>query len=354
MKNRTIKSGIIGILIGIILVIIFLLAAAVTVWGQVKQDYGQDVKIAKQVGSETIDSVSTDYIITGLVLSEDFQVYLDEGVNKGWWTQEFLDQYLVDYSVPILVRNYYDIIKLVIHTDPVQKLADILGIAKEKIPKLLFLISVYLPEIKVRIAFVLDHKAEALNKLEQVIALIENNKDRVKGLLAELPKYKAQITHVIALIPEYKQRFNDAKNDIASLKNDIINKVEIISVKLEKLQHLQELISATGVRVIIKNAAIAKLKSNPLFTNVDGSSFTGKERPFNFLDLYIPKDRAVYDNHGTTANLKDDTLEIPEADIGFEINENPHIDVLIGQGILVKGARALPFYNAIEMINIKY
>ncbi len=84
--------------------------------------------------------IQPNYLITGLIMSPDFQEYLDQGVQKGWWTEEFLEQFLIDEALPIFFTNYHVLFSAIIGSDGVQETLDKLGIAKGKIQALGFTI----------------------------------------------------------------------------------------------------------------------------------------------------------------------------------------------------------------------
>ncbi len=230
------RSTIIGIIIGIVMFIIVLVALGFNIFGKVVDDYSDEYESAREVLKSSKDPVlQKDYIIAGLTLSPDFQHYLEEGVKKGWWTEEFLTQVFLDDLLPIYANQYSATFKAI--KNSLEESGKLDGI-KELIPKIKgFLSKLDINQIKTLISKIRNILLSL--DFSKIILTLQN----IRGFLSKLDLSK--LTQLIATlkgflgnlnIDQIKEKLNNLKVLIGNLKDtlgDLFEKIDI-----EKLQDL--------------------------------------------------------------------------------------------------------------------
>ncbi|WOO89409.1 hypothetical protein R2F61_01520 [Mollicutes bacterium LVI A0078] len=392
--------------------------------------------------------IQPNYIITGLIMSPDFQEYLDEGVQNGWWTEEFLEQFLIDEALPIFFTNYHVLFSVILGSEPVQGAGEKVTLIKAKVEQILYAIKGQVG----RLSNILN--SGAISDIKSLVATLQANKDKIAGVIAtlqglDIDNINSIISQLENSLGQLEEVISAVKNlDIESLTSSVENLVEgltsiitaiqnldtesledvIATLKdikatvdgldkeqlaetIEKVKAIVETIQNTDfselielvnkvvnlvesiqngefdgllgdiLENIISSDAIQDILNNieltvsniirllqiyftkfvdieydynfnnpvtiPIVGEVDLSAYA---RILNVIDVEIPEDAFVYDNNGTAANLKDDTLTINAVYVGFEIDGEPTTNVL-SEPIVITGANASIIKNFIPTIN---
>ncbi len=334
-KGSPFISGIIAGILGLVLIVALSVGSFVYF---AKEDYGDELTNINTLLKETKDPViQKDYIITGLIMSEEFMDYLDQGVEKGWWTEEFLVQFLIDYSIPIFNQHYQNLIGVLGQTDKAT-------------------------DLKVKLTNVLDK----VKVLKAKFDTLDTN--RIKNAVNKVTDLINQAKYIS---PSIKEKVNGAKNKLAlftsdqfqaELKADIRKNIEAsFDGTAQELEKFIEEIKADAIDQI--NQIVQDLLNdiqdqisdviNNILTNLDVDDdhhFTDQLSPLNYIDLYIPEDGYVYDNNGTP-KLDDDSITFTTINIGLEKNEEPKLDIIIGSGFTITGKNALLISQSVDIIN---
>lgn len=345
-----------------------------------------------------------NYIITGLIMSPDFQEYLDEGVQNGWWTEEFLEQFLIDESLPIFFTNYHVLVSAIISSDGVQDGIEKLTTIKAKALDIIYslksrvLNTVYGIRLKIQSTTnAVYSKVNAVNYLVQSktndisnkVSSIKGNLNKVYNSFDELlntindvieklqtinfEKIISFITYLqtedfsalIDLINDIKELIEKINNNgfdgiLQQILENVLNSDFVIAI-LDKLDNLEA--SLEGF-VKILNFYFTKFVDVDYDTNfyepvtIAGNTYDLSKyaRLLNVLDVYIPEDGFTYDDNGTPAKLGDDSFTINVLNIGFEVDGIATNNVInASDPIVIEGAKAKPIYlvfkNNLDSIN---
>ncbi len=160
---------------------------------------------------ESFDPViQTNYMITGLIMSPDFQEYLDQGVQNGWWTEEFLEQFLIDEALPIFFTNYHVLFSVLLGSDPVQDAGQKLTIIKSKVQSIVLAI-----KGKIGVLSGLLNSPTVAN-LKAAIGTLQANKETILGLIATLQSL--DVDHINDVVSQLKGGLAELQDVIDTLK----------------------------------------------------------------------------------------------------------------------------------------
>lgn len=340
-----IKSIIIGTVIGIILAIVIAAILGISLVGKVKDDYGDEAVAIKDILIDSKDPVlQKDYLLAGLTLSEDFQNYLETGIEKGWWTEEFIIQTGLDNVLHVYLAQFKGVFDAVKDSDTGVKIQRLIERVKPLIPKIKSLAArldkntitnllAKISALRIKLASldfsVLKARIKQLtNKInnfvnssayKKISVLIKHYKN---GTLGEFITDKFLDTNLGQALQnlvnninglsweKIKQFIIDAINnsslgdDLADLINNISGKVEDIKALIERL--LQDTEADFDFNTVANADGDVVLP--------DGTTISA--RLLNALDIEITQ--VVYNNNSTPLNLNDDTLTIGQIAIGFE------------------------------------
>lgn len=176
--NKTVKVALISV-ISTIAVIALLVAILIPVGidgvkSKLGNDYGNEAQLAETFLNDSKSAAfQTNYIITGLVMSPEFMQYLQDGVTKGWWTEEYLAQFTLDEILPILFDHYRILFGAIVSGDGVQgaigtikDLKRILANNKDTITHLLSILSIVMANK--------DTLAQLVEKIENIISTLKS------------------------------------------------------------------------------------------------------------------------------------------------------------------------------------
>ncbi len=175
---NTLKPFFVGFLLGILVLATGAGLFAKTMYDNTLDNYGDETTGVVSLLEEAKDPVfQKDYIITGLILSDDFNAFLEEGVETGLWTEDFLIQFAADYSLPILLGHYADLIGAIASTDQAKEIAQIVSKLMDILVKVKLQLQVMGPEIQDLIEMLHDPatKDKAIAQIkEKVLTILEN------------------------------------------------------------------------------------------------------------------------------------------------------------------------------------
>lgn len=452
MNKQTIKVAIISVLSTLAVVALVAYIALPKVIDGAKTaavtSYGDEYEeLAYILGQSADPVVQPNYIITGLIMSPDFQEYLDEGVQNGWWTEEFLEQFLIDEALPIFFTNYHVLFSVILGSDPVQEAGDKVTIVKAKVENILLAVKAQIGKVSNLL------NSPTIANLKAVIGNLEANKDKIAGLIStlqgldvdninsiinQLQASLGQLQDVIdsiknldieqltssvqslisglnSVIDAINNLDTDSLNDtIATLKDikatiegidkdqlatdieklkaviatiqntdfsaviDAINKVLELVDKIENGEFdgllgdvLENILNSDVIQNILANIEVT-VDSIIKFINIYFTKFIDYDYDYNFykpvtiagttidlsdyalllnvIDVEIPESGYTYDNNGTPAKLGDDTLTIDTVYVGFEIDDEPTVNLLSGP-IVIEGSNAVVVKNFIPTLN---
>ncbi len=161
--------------------------------------------------------IQPNYIITGLIMSPDFQEYLDEGVQNGWWTEEFLEEFLIDEALPIFFTNYHVLFSVILGSDPVQGAGEKVTIIKAKVEQILYAVKGQIG----RISNFLN--SGAINDIKSLVATLQANKDQIVGIISTLQSL--DIENINSIVSQLKDSLGQLEDVIAAVKNLDIEKL---------------------------------------------------------------------------------------------------------------------------------
>lgn len=319
LNLKTLKPFFVGFLLGVLVLGSGAGLFAKSFVDGAKTDYSDEATKLNNLASEAKDPLlQKDYVITGLILSDKFNEFLEEGVQEGLWTEDFLIQFGGDYSIPILLKNYSDIIVTLASTDKakavaktVSKVADVVTKVKLQLelvgPKLVDLVQKLkdpnlkedaIAQIKETVFTILQNAgvtgmiANILNKLhvfkfkvkdslssfERVIAKVKETVGQLKELIGQL-KDPALKDKALAQIKEIV--FNILQNmGITGFVANLLNKLEVFKFKvrdsLNSFEHVFEKIKELIAKLkdpALKDEVLAQIKAN-LFTVLQNAGIT--------------------------------------------------------------------------------
>lgn len=158
--------------------------------------------------------IQENYIITGLIMSPDFREYLDEGVQNGWWTKSFLEQFLIDEALPIFFTNYHALFSVILGSEPVQEAGEKVTIIKAEVQELIAAIKA---------------------KVGHIGSIINNNQDKIaaiKSVIGQLQANSGEIANLIATLKSID--FAGIQSSIANIKGALGN-IDVIIANLQNI-----------------------------------------------------------------------------------------------------------------------
>lgn len=416
MNKHTLKVAIISVISTLIVVGIVLAVAIPRVIDGAKTaavvNFDDEYQEIAHILDESKDPViQPNYIITGLIMSPDFQEYLDQGVQNGWWTEEFLEQFLIDEALPIFFTNYHGLFSLILGSEPVQELGDKITIIKAKVQEIITLV-----QQKVSIVINILH-SPAVAKIKEAVGTLEANKAGIISLINTLQsidftqlgntisKLQAGVGELQKVIDTLsKVDFNKIEDSIATITNAIenidMNKVNDLIATLENIKDKLNAIDFEKIEAIILDVQTQINDINTAIYNLLHSEFADKVRfildhieittdilqfiidfvthhfvsieddfdfnnpiklpgkePITDLEPLAPLLNAIeleivktYDDNGTKLNQKDDTLTITEINISFEQDKTMILNVL-SKEIVIEGKDAFKYNMKIGVVN---
>ncbi len=321
LNLKTLKPFFVGFLLGVLVLGSGAGLFAKSLVDGAKTDYSDEATKLNNLASEAKDPLlQKDYVITGLILSDKFNEFLEEGVQEGLWTEDFLIQFGGDYSIPILLKNYSDIIVSLASTDKakavaktVSKVADVVTKVKLQLelvgPKIVDLVQKLkdpnlkedaIAQIKETVFTILQNAgvtgmiANILNKLhvfkfkvkdslssfERVIAKVKETVGQLKELIGQL-KDPALKDKALAQIKEIV--FNILQNmGITGFVANLLNKLEIFKFKVrDSLSSFERVIAKVKETIVklkdpeLKDKVLAQIKES-VFNVLQSMGITAK------------------------------------------------------------------------------
>lgn len=404
MNKQTIKVAVISVISTLAVVALVAYIAIPKVIDAAKatavSNFDDEYEEAAYILSQSEEPVlQPNYIITGLIMSPDFQEYLDEGVQNGWWTEDFLAEFLVDESLPIFFTNYHQLFSAILNSDPVQNAADKLTFIKSKVQDIISTVKLELGRLNIFL------NSPAITNIKSMIGTLESNKDELIGLVNTLNDLKTTIDNLdtgklvedinnlkglittIQGMDEDKllQEIDDIKQLITTIKGldqskviEVINTLTSIANLVENGdvdgilgEILTNILNSDAIQAILDNLKLT-IDNVIKFIDIYLTKFIDYDYDYNFykpvtiagntldlskyalllnvIDAEIPEDAYVYDNNGTALKLGDDTITINTVYVGFEVDENPSMNIL-SEPIVIKGSDAILVKNFIPTFN---
>lgn len=251
------KKILIGIALGIILAIVAIVLILSNVVHKAKEDYQDEVTAVVSILEESKEPVfQVDYMLAGLNLSSQFQEYLQEGVAKGWWTEEFITQVLTDDLLPIYGVQYSKTFKALgkVLNKKLEgsNLGEILAKVKEVLPQIIEKL-----------------KSMDLEQLKQTLVGIRNKilSLDINRIILAIQNIKNMISHLD--FTKIKQIINKIKN------SGILDKIEDLKGKIKVLEDKLKDVSANldGVLINIENIIVNVkeiiVKIKEVISNID-------------------------------------------------------------------------------------
>ncbi len=155
--------------------------------------------------------IQPNYMITGLIMSPDFQEYLDQGVQNGWWTEEFLEQFLIDEALPIFFTNYHVLFSVLLGSDPVQNAGEQLTIIGTKVKAIITTVKSKIGALSGLL------NSPTVSNLKSAIAKLEANKETIIGLIATLQSL--DVDHINDIVSQLKGGLSELQGVIDALKS---------------------------------------------------------------------------------------------------------------------------------------
>ncbi len=206
-------------------------------------NYGDEYEELAFLLDESKDPVlQVNYIITGLIMSPDFQEYLDQGVQNGWWTEEYLEQFLIDEALPIFFTNYHVLFSAILGSDQVQGAGEKLTIIASKVRSI---VGAVIQKVGV-LSNLINNNSDKIASIKNLVATLQANKDSLvaaveflKGLnieglhdaIANLDDVIAQLQTVIDAIKNIDK--DNVDSLIASIDSVIatLNSLDLDNIK---------------------------------------------------------------------------------------------------------------------------
>ncbi len=235
IDKKTLQTFFVGFLLGILVLGTTAGVFAKTYIDKTKNNYvDEGTKIVNLVSDAKDPLLQKDYVITGLILSDEFNEFLEEGIQKGLWTEDFLAEFALDYSLPILLKNYSDVLSLVANTDQAKELSKTLSKIAEIITKAKVQWQIYGPKI-----IDLVHKLKDPNLKTEALAAL---KEAIWNFLADsgLLEVIANIANKLEIV-SFK-----VKGTISSVKrfvNEILEKLKDPNLKAKILVQVKAVLS---------------------------------------------------------------------------------------------------------------
>ncbi len=237
ISMSTLKPFFVGFLLGILVIAGGLGIFAKTVYDGTVNNYGDEATGLISLLEDAKDPVlQKDYVITGLILSDEFNEFLEQGVEEGRWTEDFLLQFAADYSLPILIKNYMDVIGLVASTDQAKEIAEMVSKLMDILVKVKLQLEVMAPEIQGLIAKLKDPdlKEKAIEQIKEKLLTILENAGALDVLANIINKVDVIKFKVKGTVESFMRLLDDLKDP--NLKAELVSKVKtLVSEKLASL-----------------------------------------------------------------------------------------------------------------------
>ncbi len=237
ISMSTLKPFFVGFLLGILVIAGGLGIFAKTVYDGTVNNYGDEATGLISLLEDAKDPVlQKDYVITGLILSDEFNEFLEQGVEEGRWTEDFLLQFAADYSLPILIKNYMDVIGLVASTDQAKEIAEKVSKLMDILVKVKLQLEVMAPEIQGLIAKLKDPdlKEKAIEQIKEKLLTILENAGALDVLANIINKVDVIKFKVKGTVESFMRLLDDLKDP--NLKAELVSKVKtLVSEKLASL-----------------------------------------------------------------------------------------------------------------------
>lgn len=291
-----------------------------------KKDYKDDIEIYSNVLEEITKPVfQTNYLLAGLTLSPEFQHFLEEKIEEGWWTEDYITQVLLDDLVPIYIDQYTATLKAILSVPQVQEIKYKLNLLVSKLK-----------------ALPIDSIFSTLRALVAYITMLDTDKilDTINHLLSiDVGKLESEIKNSIEKLTNVAENVADALENLTDITvEDIINTI------INQITSNIDMGPIVGkIKDIIVKLISMGYTINELLEDVDndyhfeeGMSFAGstltkiEAKVLNGIDITVDQDTAVYSINGISP--KDDTLIIKDIYVNFETlsngGKNKGVDIL--------------------------
>ncbi len=273
--------------------------------------------------------IQPNYMITGLIMSPDFQEYLDQGVQNGWWTEEFLEQFLIDEALPIFFTNYHVLFSVLLGSDPVQDAGQKLTIIRSKVQSIILAI-----KEKIGVLSGLLNSPTVAN-LKAAIGTLEANKETILGLIATLQSL--DVDHINDVVSQLKGGlaelqdvidtlkaidFSNVKETLTNVEDNLGSVVATLEDVIAKIQALDtdsiEQTIATLKDVVAQLQAIDKDELQATIEKLTAIIETIKGLDFEAIEQLVVNLKALIDkieNEGFDGILQDILSNILESDV---------------------------------------
>lgn len=196
--------------------------------------------------------IQPNYIITGLIMSPDFQEYLDQGVVNGWWTEEFLEEFLIDEALPIFFTNYHVLFSVILGSEPVQNAGEQVTIIKAKVQQILYAVKAQVGKISSLL------NSPAINNVKSLVASLEANKEQLIAVIDTLRGL--DVEHINDVVANLKVALNQLEDVITAIQNlDIEAITSNVNSLIDSLTSIIDAINEIDTDSI--NEAIESLKA---------------------------------------------------------------------------------------------
>lgn len=352
--SKTVKIVLISVASTLLCIVILIGLLTPVVVSEVKQNIRLNFGDDKTAVINTLDEMrepvfQTNYIITGLILSPDFQEFLDKGVINGWWTQDYLEQFLFDESLPILFNNYRFLLISLLTSDNVSNLVGQVNTVKSAIIQVI-------NNAKWQLSQLLN--SDKVLSLKQMISILQEDKQEItrKFNAIETTINKIDFKQISTLLVNLNQLIHKIENDgFEGIVNDILNNVLNSDAVQEILDDLQLTVDniIKFINFYFLNFIDYDYDFNwyyPLEVGDKEIDLSKYALLLNVADIEINDADYTYDDGGTKLDMSDDTLIIEKVMFGFEINSKPNSNIL-SESIEINGANAIVIKSAIPKFN---
>lgn len=352
--NKTVKVAIISVMSTLLVVFIILGVFTPIIVSDIKYqarlNFGDDKKNITATINEMREPVfQTNYIITGLILSPDFQEFLDKGVVMGWWTKDYLEQFLFDESLPILFNNYRALMLAILTSDGATQLVDKLTTVQSTVQRVIANIRMQLYNLT---------QSQKVKSVKQMIQILKEdiNTLQLKFNAIENTLNNFDYQQISKLLVNVKQLINTVETvGIDGIVGDILENV----IASDFVQSIIDNLALTADNLVkFINLYFTKFIDydydynwyNPLVIGDKTIDLSKYALLLNVIDLEISDSSYTFDDGGTKLDTSDDKLVISQVLFGFEIDSKPQINIL-SKPIEITGKNAVIIKTAIPKFN---
>ncbi len=272
LNLKTFKPFFVGFLLGVLVLGSGAGLFAKSYVDGAKTDYSDEAdKLSTLVDEAKDPLLQKDYVITGLILSDKFNEFLEEGVQEGLWTEEFLIQFGGDYSIPILLKNYADVIFAVASTDKAKAAAKTISKVADALTKVKLQLQLVGPKLVDLIEKLKDPdlKADALAQIKETVFTILQNAGitaAIANILNKLGVFKFKVQDTLGsfkrVIAKVKDSLAEFKELFAQLKDPALKEKALAQIKEKVFTILQNMGITAAVANILNKLEIFKFKIN--------------------------------------------------------------------------------------------